>query len=403
MGGDVGALTFELSPDCNGGAPSPQWTGGSAYTFCVQPTACFKATEATQRQQCVTTPGNFAVIPFEGNLEQRVPAPPTWGDHVIYTKISWKICDGCGQVPPPPDIPQGPTSPVPKPDCDPQTYWDDYTRKWNTSQQLFDQAQKDVQSASKELSDWEKEEGKVMVEIAAEKYDLLQTAELALEEAATHLLHKLVGYFGIASTAAWIYTDVYPHVRTHDQEMENAAKEVDAAVALGSEAIADLKNQLSQDANCEDQRAKAGAAAKADEQLLDQAKQLRDEWQLEGSPLYKDPNDPNGYPLDARAALQRAIEILSKSGAQPSSQSLNSRPSNRTTLLDASFLLQATGTSSSDESQVHMVSVEQLKAALKEVQSAETMMTNGKATMEKKKTFDKKWGQKLGVLADKWK
>ncbi len=108
-GDDVGALLFELSPECNGGEPrAGAWTGGSAYTFCVQPTACFKATDATQRRQCDTTPGKFAVIPFEGNLEQRVPAPPTYGDHIIYTKISWKICDGCGQVPPPPDMHRDP-------------------------------------------------------------------------------------------------------------------------------------------------------------------------------------------------------------------------------------------------------------------------------------------------------
>ncbi len=301
--------------------------------------------------------------------------------------------DSGGPPPPPPPPPR-----VPKPDCDPQKYWDDYARKWNSSQQFFEQAQKDVKSASKELSDWEKEEGKVMVEIAAEKYDLLQAAQLALEEAATHLLHKLVGYFGLASTAAWIYTDVYPHVRTHEQEMENAAKEVDAAVALGNEAIADLKRQLSQNANCKDQWAKADAEAKAKEKLLDQAKQLRDEWQLEGSALYKDPNDPNGYPLDARAALQRAIDILSKSGAQQGSHSLNSSPSDRATLLNVNFLQSETGASFSDKGPVHMVSVEQLRAALQEVQAAESMMTNGKAMMENQKTFEKKWGQQLGTL-----
>jgi hypothetical protein len=386
-------LVIVPAPVCNRSA-------NSAWDFCVPPTTCFETTNATQRQQCATNPGKFAVLPFEGNQEHRFPAR----EGEVLTKISWKVCCGCGQAPPAPEVPPPPPPPrVPKPDCDPQKYWDDYTRKWNTSQQLFEQAQKDMQSASKEFSDWEKEEGKVMVEIAAEKYDLLQTVQLALEEAATHLLHKLVGYFGMATTAAWIYTDVYPHVRTHDQEMENAAKEVDAAVALGNEAIADLKSQLSQNANCKDQWAKADAEAKAKETLLDQAKQLRDEWQLEGSPLYKDPNDPNGYPLDARAALQRAIDILSKPGTQQGSHSSNSRPSDRATLLDVNFLLPATDASSSDDGPVHMVSVEQLRAALKEVQSAESMMINGRAMMEKQKTFENKWGQQLGVLTGQQK
>ena len=108
VGGDVRSLVFELSPDCSQSAPRARGWIGDSDKFCVQPTACFKATDATQRQQCVTTPGKFAVIPFEGNREQQYADPPSWGDYVIHSKISWKICDGCGQVPPPPDMHRDP-------------------------------------------------------------------------------------------------------------------------------------------------------------------------------------------------------------------------------------------------------------------------------------------------------
>jgi len=107
-GGDVRSLVFELSPDCNQGAPRARGWIGDSDKFCVQPTLCFKATDGTQRQQCAVNPDKFAAIPYEGNQELRYADPPSWGDYVIHSKISWKICDGCGQVPPPPDMHRDP-------------------------------------------------------------------------------------------------------------------------------------------------------------------------------------------------------------------------------------------------------------------------------------------------------
>ena len=84
-------VTIEPEPNCK---------------FCTAPTACFKPTDDAQRRECVINPGKFAVLPFEGNLEHRFS--PFHDDGIVFTKVSWKLCCGCGQEPPPPDFPNKP-------------------------------------------------------------------------------------------------------------------------------------------------------------------------------------------------------------------------------------------------------------------------------------------------------
>jgi hypothetical protein len=79
LSGQAGAFDVDIvpAPACNqGDIVRAGWTGESAYPFCVSPTACFKATDETQRRQCATNPDKFEMVPFEGNQEQHYPAPP---------------------------------------------------------------------------------------------------------------------------------------------------------------------------------------------------------------------------------------------------------------------------------------------------------------------------------------
>ncbi len=95
----------------------------SAWEFaCVPPTACFRTTDAGQRHQCAVNPGKFAVLPFEGTQDLHSPKEnnPNYRG-IVANKISWKICCGCGQAPPPDGSDSGgpltgPPPSVPKPD-----------------------------------------------------------------------------------------------------------------------------------------------------------------------------------------------------------------------------------------------------------------------------------------------
>jgi hypothetical protein len=119
-----------------------------------------------------------------------------------------------------------------------------------------------------------------MADISLEKYDLLQTIELALTEGGKHILYGTVGWFRFATTAAWIETDVLPYVRDHNQAAHDAGKMTDA-----DNTITDLKAALAQNLHCE----KHCKTIADREKLLEQTKKLREEWSLDGSALYKQP------------------------------------------------------------------------------------------------------------------
>ena len=91
--GGMFALAFYIEPQANCDDPS------NAASFCSKPTVCFKPTDEAQRRQCASDPVKFAALPFEGNMEHQSP------DHIVVSKISWNVCCGCGQLPPPPDFP----------------------------------------------------------------------------------------------------------------------------------------------------------------------------------------------------------------------------------------------------------------------------------------------------------
>jgi hypothetical protein len=111
LGGFSGLYVSILpEPVCNRG-------DNSARNFCVPPTACFQTTDATQRRECAIDPGKFAVLPFEGSLEKRFPTAGI-GQAIVFSKMSWKVCCGCGQAPPPPDFPSEPCPDTAKEDAD---------------------------------------------------------------------------------------------------------------------------------------------------------------------------------------------------------------------------------------------------------------------------------------------
>ena len=98
--GGFDALGFTIEPD-------PNCTNSTGRSFCTPPTACFQPTDVAQRKECVSNPGKFAALPFEGKAERRYSQ---WHDEgIVFTKISWKACCGCGQESPP-DFPNEPQS-----------------------------------------------------------------------------------------------------------------------------------------------------------------------------------------------------------------------------------------------------------------------------------------------------
>lgn len=260
--------------------------------------------------------------------------------------------------------------------CDKKDHWEEYKRKWATGQELLVDGNKHMEEADKEYHDWKIEETKVMGELSVEKYDLLQTIELALAEGGKHLLHSAVGWFGVVTSAAWIYTDVYPHVRDHTQAIRDSAKMTDNGYKLANKALDDILADLAKSASCK----KEHKQAEADQKLLDDAKALRDQWEIEGSSLYSDPNDTSGYPMDAAAALKRAKDILSK----PPSGSLTR------------FLMPE-----QDQQGDIVVTVQQLRDALAQVEKAEQIMKAGEAKIQQQRSFESKRAEKLKAAIEK--
>ena len=284
-------------------------------------------------------------------------------------------CETCSI--PPLDSPPPPT---PKPPCDPdlQAQAD---RKWQAGTDLMAHANEQLKEAKTNFQEWKVEEAKTMAEIGLEKNDLLKTVELALEEGGIHLLHSAVGWFGLATTAAWIYTDVIPHVQQHDQEVRDSVKMRDAAMKLFDESIQDLKNSFGQSAACEEARQKSIARNK----LLDEAKALRDKWALDGSALYRDPTDPNPYPMNADAALNRAIQILTSASSASSAASTATRSAAVpiTTAQQAAQIVQMLKARAASPGGLP-ISASQGKAALAEIDAALQMLTAGHGQLEKR-------------------
>lgn len=169
-----------------------------------------------------------------------------------------------------------------------------------------------------------------------------------------------------------------PHVKEHVQAEFDALKMVDAAARLAESAVNDFRAALSASASaeCEEQRQKLIAR----EKLLDQARALRDKWTIDGSALYKEnQDDPNEYPMDAGAALKRAIEILSASppGSTTTRQDLERRAASPQGL---------------------RITVDQGRAAIVQVDAAIRMMDAGRELMGKRKTFIEQRDADLGKL-----
>ena len=289
------------------------------------------------------------------------------------------------------NVPPLDTAPPPGPPCDPDLLAD-ADRKWKVAQDLFAAGAEHLAEASKAFHDWKVEEAKTMAEIALEKNDLLKIVELALEEGGQHLLHAAAGWFGLASTAAWIYTDVYPHVAEHDQAVKDAAKMTETAAKLADEAIQDLKKRFAQASACDDLRQKAIAR----EKLLDQANALREKWALDGSALYKDPQDSSPYPMDAGAALNRAIQILT---ATSDASTRSASPPSSAQATETEAVLQSRATSPEGLA----VTVGQGREALAQIDASLQIMTAGRDLLEKRNAFDESWGAALAALMAQWK
>jgi hypothetical protein len=307
-------------------------------------------------------------------------------------KVMWDICregnKNCSGMP----GSSPPTAAAPKPPCNPNLQAD-ADRKWKTAQDLFAASAKHLEEARKAYHDWTVEEVKTLAELSLEKKDLLDIVELALKEGGKHLLHRAAFVFGLATSAAWIYTDVYPHMLEHDQAVRDAAKMADAATKLANEAVQDFQEAFAQDGACADLRQKSIARDK----LLDQAKALREKWALDGSALYKeDTNDPSAYPMDAAAALNRAIQILT---ATPASSSTSAAPPSSAQAAQTVRALQSRATSV----QGLTVTVSQGRAALAEVDASIQMMSAGRDLMEKRDAFAEQWGADLMKLMANWK
>jgi len=282
--------------------------------------------------------------------------------------------------------------------------WDEYVRKWKVAQELFDQAAKDLKEASDQQHKWTRSEEKALVEITIAKGSIIKAIEKAMTTAGAKVLGGAAKVFGLYSTYEWIRWDVYPQVRDHDRAMKDAGKEVEAAVKLAQEAIAAMKRALAAEAACKEQWAKDDAERAQREALVDKAKQLREKWALDGSALYKDPNDPSAYPMDAGAALQRAIKILSNQGGR--SGSVANPPQyleTHTQLVIRNVTFATQGQSSAGSPSQETYTLDQANAALVQVQSAEKMMQDGHVLMEKQFTFEDSWRTQLSDVLAQWK
>lgn len=283
--------------------------------------------------------------------------------------------------------------------------WDEYARKWKVAQELFAQAAKDLKQVSDQRQKWAKDEGLALAEITGGKGLIIKYIQSKMSQAGAKVLGGASEAFGLYSTYEWLRWDVYPEVRDHNRAMKDAGKEVETAAKLAQEAIEAMKRALAAEAACKDQWAKDDAQRAQQEALVDKAKQLRDTWALDGSPLYKDPNDPSPYPMDAAAALKRAIDILSKqsgSGGSAANSAEYFKTRMKSINWNVTFAIPASQQPSSGGSQqkTYNYTLEQAKAALVQVESAEKIMQDGNALTEKQSAFEESWGGQLtGVLA----
>jgi len=93
-------VSIEPEPICLGDDPKGE---NDAWhpAICTPPTACFKPTDEAQRRECISNPGKFAALPFEGNGERRRSLTRDDGfdrQGLVFHKASWKVCCGCGQI-----------------------------------------------------------------------------------------------------------------------------------------------------------------------------------------------------------------------------------------------------------------------------------------------------------------
>ena len=189
-----------------------------------------------------------------------------------------------------------------------------------------------------------------------------------MADIALWVLKKGALVVGLASTAAWIWTDIYPHVRDHNTEVGDAQQMTRAASDLARSALDDLQHAFEQIPACQEERDKA----EADRALVDEAKKLRDSWELEGSPLFRDPNDPAQDLLDAAEALKRAEQMLRS--VQPPSQQ-GRRQTAEPVLI-----------SLTNETLTEGIA-DELGTALQEVEFAVASMTRARASFEKQQGF----------------
>jgi len=288
-----------------------------------------------------------------------------------------------------------------------QKDWDEYARKWGVAQELFDHAANDLKQVEDQRKKYVKDEGIALLEITAAKGGIIAAIKAAMKKygmaAGAKVLGGATSAFGLYTTYEWIRWDVYPEIRDHDRALKDIGKEVEAASKLAQEAIAAMKRALAAEALCEKQAAKDDAGRAQREALVDKAKQLREKWALEGSPLYKDPNDPSAYPMNAAAALKRAIDILSAQGKNGGAANLPQyfRTQNvqlvSWTIGIAKLLSQTSNGSPSQDTYTY--TLDQANAALAQVKSAEKTMQDGHALTEKQYAFEDSWGAQLADVA----
>lgn len=264
----------------------------------------------------------------------------------------------------------GPVTPVNEPKCDPKI-WANYQTKRQTAFELFRAGNTHLHQASAEFAEWKREETHVFAEVTAVKTGLLKGIERALSEGGKIALEKLAGLLGLATTAAWIYTDIYPHIRDHNQAVEDSRKMTHAGSELARKSLDDLQKDLAQSELCRKERERA----ETEQKFVDDAKELRDSWELEGRGLYRDPNDPAKNILDAAAALKRAKEQLQ--GQQQSSLSI----------LRVSVASQET-----------QITVETLRMSLKEIDAALASLTRAQSLLESQKDFENKIQELLEAI-----
>ncbi|HEY6944489.1 MAG TPA: hypothetical protein VI431_05055 [Candidatus Acidoferrum sp.] len=272
--------------------------------------------------------------------------------------------------------------------------WDDFVRKWRNGVALIDRADYDAEVAKDKHDKYLVDEAEAFVEITAVKTSILAAVKSLLSKGGKVVLEGAATLFGLYSTYEWIRWDIYPEWRDFNQAMIDAGKEMDAGAKLMDESYADLQKALAIEKECKDQWKKDDMERAKRQALLDKAKQLRDSWALDGSALFKDPNDP--IPMDAAAALKRAIDILSKQGGVGSSGTPNRQSSlrlNGARLLKVNLhLLQQ---SQSDKSPEPTFTDDQLGSALQQVEAADKILQEGKTLMSKRKAFLDSWGGQL--------